>query len=128
VAGAYAIMIEERAMASVHYSDSLTKRFEIRAEEDAGTTFLRLSGEFDLSCEERFEHVLEGLRARPPDRLVLDLRGLNFIDSSGMRLILAAHSLQNEDGFDFSVIPGEGQVRRVCAVTGLDRVLPVFEP
>jgi anti-sigma B factor antagonist len=119
--------IEERAMASVHHPNGFNGRFEIRSAQDAGTTFLRLYGEFDLSCEERFEQVLAGLRARPPDRLVLDLRGLDFIDSSGMRLIMAAHSLHNEDGFDFSVITGEGQVRRICEITGLDRLLPMVE-
>jgi anti-sigma B factor antagonist len=115
-------------MVSVYQPSSFENRLEVRLEENGSTTFLRLYGEFDLSCEKRFAEVLDGLRARPPGRLVFDLRGLSFIDSSGMRLILAAHSLQNKDGFDFSVIPGEGQVRRVCEVTGLDRLLPVFEP
>jgi anti-sigma B factor antagonist len=97
-------------------------------ERDAGTATIRLYGEFDLSCEQPFEeevgHILDG----EASSLIVDLRRLEFIDSTGLRVLLSLDNLARQDGFDFTVFCGNGMVRRVLTETGLDGVLPIVEP
>jgi anti-anti-sigma factor len=51
-------------------------------------------------------------------RLVLDLRGLCFIDSTGIRAILLAQELCAQCGSEFSLIPGHAHVQRVFEICG----------
>ena len=53
-------------------------------------------------------------------RLVLDLRGVRFLDSTGLRMLLARHGRSTNDGVAFSVIPGPPVVQRVLEIAGVD--------
>jgi anti-anti-sigma factor len=60
---------------------------------------------------------------------VLDLRGLEFIDSIGLRMVISVDASARSDGFGFAVICNDdGPVRRVLRETGLDAILPVIDP
>ena len=81
---------------------------------------LRLSGEFDLASRERFEARLELLERDHVRELVIDLTGLTFLDSSGIRTLLGAKRWAKQDGCDlFFALPENGQVRKVLDVTGV---------
>jgi anti-sigma B factor antagonist len=99
----------------------------MRHERDLDTTIIRLSGEFDLSCEERFQGELAQLVDSETQKLVLDLRGLQFIDSIGLRVLVQIHAQAREERFDFTILCGQGQVRGVLRAAGLDGVLPVVD-
>ena len=89
---------------------------------------LRLRGEFDLSCEQRFQEELGLQMDNTVSRLVVDLRALTFIDSTGLRMLLSLDAIARSDGFDFAVLcETEGLVRMVLRETGLDRVLPIVD-
>ena len=62
------------------------------------------------------------------DTFLLDLRGLTFIDSTGLRMLVQLDAVARHDGFDFAVLCGYGQVREVLRATGLDGMLPLFDP
>jgi anti-sigma B factor antagonist len=100
----------------------------IRTERHLGTAIIRLYGEFDLSSEKRFREELETLLDRETATLVIDLRELTFMDSTGLRAMISLHHLAAEEGFDHAVLCGEGSVRRVLEETGLDEVLPIVDP
>ena len=108
----------------------LGKLCSMRVEEDSGSATIRLYGEFGLGCEERFQAALgRALGGSEHDPLVLDLRGLNFIDSTGLRMLISVHTTARGDGFGLAVICSEdGLVRRVLRETGLDGILPVIDP
>jgi anti-anti-sigma factor len=89
---------------------------------------VRLSGEFDLACEERFQDELGRVLDGHTESLLLDLRGLDFIDSTGLRVLVHTDALARSDGVGFTVLCGDGQVRNVLKETGLDGVLPVVDP
>jgi anti-sigma B factor antagonist len=55
--------------------------------------------------------------------LVLDLRGLSFMDSSGLALVVEQQRRAEAEGGDFRVVPGSGLVRRLFEVTGVVRHL-----
>ena len=59
---------------------------------------------------------------------MLDLRGLEFIDSSGLQMMVQMNAFAQQDGFEFVVLCGRGQVRRVLRESGLDGLLPVVDP
>lgn len=62
------------------------------------------------------------------DTLTLDLRGLEFMDSSGLRLLIELNDRARSEGWRLSMIaPTEPSAALVLRVTGADRVLP-FEP
>ena len=59
---------------------------------------------------------------------MLDLRGLTFMDSTGLRLVIRWHTAARDDGFRFAVVPGTEVVQRVFRLTGMDAYLTVAEP
>ena len=85
---------------------------------------LRLTGEFDLAAAEDFEAGVEDALSAPLSELVLDLRGLQFVDSTGLRGILTLWETSQQDGFALSLLRAPPEVQRTFTVTGLDRVLP----
>jgi len=88
-----------------------------------GRVLASLCGEVDLSTvaeiESRFEEVLGGA----PDRFVLDLREVTFLDSSGLRLILRLDQRQRGAGRRLTVVRGGRRVARVLELTGVDEQL-----
>lgn len=52
-------------------------------------------------------------------RLIVDLRGLDFMDSTGLTLLTRWTLGAQPDGYEFMVIPGRARVRRLFELTGL---------
>ena len=63
---------------------------DVKIREGNGTAIVALAGEFDISEVADVEKQLKAVEKHRPDLLVLDLRGLNFMDSSGLRVVLEA--------------------------------------
>jgi anti-sigma B factor antagonist len=97
--------------------------FEARVEQEAGTTFVRLSGELDLNCRSRFDSTFRRVASVRGRKVVVDLSGLTFVDSTGLRMILEAESQSRREGFELSFIPAQGQVQNVLELTGIDTAL-----
>ena len=60
--------------------------------------------------------------------VVLDLRGLDFLDSTGVRLLLHWHKLAQQDGFEFAVVAGSDGVQRPLDIAGVTKVLRFVDP
>ena len=58
-------------------------------------------------------------------RIILDLTGLEFIDSTGLRLAVTEHDRAGLDGFEFVITGAAGAVLKVLRLTGLDVTLPL---
>src|SRR5207253_1270255 len=91
---------------------------------DGDAVTVAFSGELDISRADDVERELERLEAEGPSLLVLDLRGLEFLDSTGLRIILSADSRARRGGRRVVIVPGPESGLRV-EVT--DRG-PGFEP
>ena len=100
----------------------------MRVEQELDTVLIRLHGEFDLTCEEPFREELASALDEDTTSLVLDLCALIFIDSCGLRMLVTLDRATSEDGLDFTVLCGEGNVRQVLRKTGLDGLLRVIGP
>jgi anti-anti-sigma factor len=91
-------------------------------------TWLHVAGELDLDSCEHVEQELADLRAGGSRDLVLDLRGLTFMDSTGLRLVIRWHTAARENGFGFAIVRGAEVVQRVFRLTGMESELTVAEP
>jgi anti-sigma B factor antagonist len=92
------------------------------------TVCVALSGELDLSSALTFEEQLRRLEEEAQPRvLVLDLSKLKFLDSTGLRLILAAHARALKRGGRLSIVQGSDAIRRIFRLTGVTERLNVFE-
>ena len=89
---------------------------------DGGVT-VAFRGELDISRAEEVERELERIEAEGPQLVVFDLRGLDFLDSTGLRLILGADSRARREGRRVVIVPGPEKVHRVFRITLLDRRL-----
>jgi len=88
-------------------------------------SIVSVTGELDLSTIPRVERpLLDQVRTRPA--VIVDLTEVNFIDSSGIGMLIHAfHSVNG--GAMHTVIASGSQVERVLRIAGIDRALPVFE-
>ena len=83
-------------------------------------------GELDLLSA---DEVQAELRARPEgcDIVVLDLRGLTFLDTSGIRLTLETLQELDREGVRFAVVRGGPDVQRLFTLARLDDRLTFFD-
>ena len=88
------------------------------------TAVVRAGGELDLSTAPALERAIEVPLADPAIRsIVLDLRGLRFIDSTGLRVVLTTDSRLRADGRRLRVIKGPPSVHRVFELALLEERL-----
>jgi anti-sigma B factor antagonist len=90
---------------------------------EPGVVVVAFTGELDISRADEVELELERVEADGPEILVLDLRGLQFLDSTGLRLVLGADTRARRAGRKVVIVPGPEKVQRVFRITLLDRRL-----
>jgi len=100
---------------------------ELDTHDEDGAIRLSLSGELDISSAPRVEEELTRVEADAPPVLVLDLRGLAFMDSTGLRLIVSADARAREQGRRLAVVRGPEAVQRIFRVTRLDERLDMVD-
>jgi anti-sigma B factor antagonist len=86
-----------------------------------------VSGELDLASAEELETHLKQLESSEPDILVLDLRKLEFMDSTGLRTVIAADARARERGARLVVVRAPDEVDRVFRLTRMDQHLEVVD-
>lgn len=87
-----------------------------------------LAGELDLSTADEVEEELESAEALGPAVLMLDLSGLSFLDSTGLRVVLAADDRARRDGRRLVLVRGPDPVHRVFRIALLEERLDFVEP
>ncbi len=75
---------------------------------------IALRGELDIAGANALEAELDGLNG---DALVIDLRDVTFMDSSGLRVLVVAAQRAQDGGQRFALVPGAAQVMRVFEIT-----------
>jgi anti-sigma B factor antagonist len=99
----------------------------VRNSEDDGSHVIAFVGELDLANAGTAERALENSLADASTAVVVDMRELEFIDSTGIALLVSALS-RNEGGTRISFIPSDSPaVTRVLELTGLAPRLPLAE-
>ena len=100
----------------------------IKAEQpDKSLTILKLSGEFEgYSALDSKEELFRHLRGRIAGTLMLDLEGIEYIDSAAIGLLLELSKEADGRKISFGLVHVHDPVKKVIEVTQLDRVLKIF--
>jgi anti-sigma B factor antagonist len=85
---------------------------------------IRVDGDVDLASAPALEDALEKAGEDP---VRVDLSGVTFMDSSGLRVLLAASKRAKERGHHLTLASPAGPVRRLLEITGLDKELAVSD-
>jgi anti-sigma B factor antagonist len=91
---------------------------------EAGVLVIRPSGELDLATAPVLDRWLVRVRQGGGRCVALDLRGLTFIDSSGVHLVHRWWRTTAADGIELRLIAGAPHVQQVFQFAGVDAVLP----
>lgn len=94
-------------------------RLEVKSVAGDARNTLVLSGELDLASAWALTESVERLAAASTRALSIDLSGLTFMDSTGLRAVLLARAACIDSGRDFSLKPGPPAVQRIFELTGL---------
>jgi anti-anti-sigma factor len=102
------------------------RRFALHSERVNGSEHIRVAGEMDLAVIGLVGREMERAAASDANRIVLDLRELEFLDAAGIRLLVHL-SARSRDGQGRLRINGSGapQVQRVLELTGVRNLLPL---
>jgi len=109
-------------------SDDLPVGFSVEVEPHREVVYVCPIGEVDLSTVDAVRARLEDMMAAGFDRVVLDLRRTTFLDSTGLLLVLDAHSAAAAAQTEFAIIAGPPCVQRTFEVAGLNGRVPFIEP
>jgi anti-sigma B factor antagonist len=96
--------------------------FAVEASVDAGEAIVAVSGEVDISTAARLRDALHDL---PGERLIVDLCGVSFMDSTGLGVLLAARA--ERPGGRLAIVCPPGPVRLLFEVSGVDGELPLYD-
>ncbi len=99
-------------------------RLEIHRSTDEHGPVVALAGDLDLGSAPRLERELQQIEGiQPGGRVLIDLRGLSFMDSTGLSLIIKAQQAAERNGQRLALRRGPHQVQRLFELTGVLDVL-----
>ncbi len=101
----------------------IPEAFTVRIEHRGGAAVVIPTGELDLATAPALEAALgRAFEEAGSGRVVLDLRELEFIDSSGLRTLLTARKRADEAGSEFSLVAGHRGLERTLEIAGVHKV------
>ena len=112
--------------ASWRPDDESSLRCEVVPDRDV--VRVRPIGSLELATAAVLDRQLEELREAGFRRLIVDLAGLSFMDSTGLRLALKWHAAAQNDGFEIGFAPGPPAVQRVFELTCTSEHVSFTEP
>jgi anti-sigma B factor antagonist len=100
-------------------------RVEVRTEGRAAIVVVR--GELDLATSPELEEQLARVWDTGNEQTVIDLRELEFMDSTGLSIIVKAHQRLTGEGRQLSLVRGSQQVQRLLDLTGVSERLKLVD-
>jgi anti-anti-sigma factor len=105
---------------------AIQDQLQIDVRDEVDRTVVRLVGELDLASAPLLQSTLDGDELLAAPMVVLDLDELQFLDSTGLRVLLSAHERSREKGQGFAITRGTPQVQRLLSITRVDEHLPTI--
>jgi anti-sigma B factor antagonist len=101
--------------------------FSVEEHNQGTASVLTVAGELDLRTSPELEERLARAFDAGAELVILDLRGVEFMDSTGLRVLLTAHQRAHESGRRFALVRGADQVERVLTLTGVREMLTIVD-
>jgi anti-sigma B factor antagonist len=108
-------------------TDVQSAELAIRVDRNNSHSSIELRGALELASVEAFEDAVRDALDVETRALTLDLSTLDFIDSTGIRVLLGCNGRCASRGVELTVRRGNGQVARVLELTGVDGMIPYVD-
>ena len=99
----------------------------VESRESDGWMVVEAKGEIDLYTAPRLKEQLADLVNRDRTRIVVNLEGVEFMDSTGLGVLIGSLRRCRERGGEFALAAPRETVHKVLRITGLDKVFPTYE-
>lgn len=107
----------------------MQSHFRVQVRNEGQATLIAVSGELDLASSPALQEELDRAAASTAQLLIIDLRELDFMDSTGLSVLVRAHQRIEEQGRELAMVKGPQQVQRLLSLTGVaDRLKLVDRP
>jgi stage II sporulation protein AA (anti-sigma F factor antagonist) len=104
------------------------RRFAVHSERSDAEHRVQVFGEIDLAVTDVVDSEMRRVEATDAETILLDLDQLEFLDASGIRLLMDLDARSNDNGDRLRIIPASApQVRRVLELTGVSDLLPFVD-
>jgi anti-sigma B factor antagonist len=100
---------------------------EINTQEYKRAAVVEISGRIDAARAPELEAALDDLRASGNKNLVLDMQAVEFVSSSGLRVMLTARKAAQRAGGDLFIAQPSQRVKDTLDIAGLDVIFTTFD-
>jgi anti-sigma B factor antagonist len=97
----------------------MQSNFHVETHITGRVTTLVVSGELDLLSSPALDRAMTGLARADAELIIVDLRALEFMDSTGLHRLLQAQQAAHDAGLRFALIRGREEVQRLFDLTGV---------
>lgn len=94
-------------------------QFQVDVRRQASATIVAVRGELDLASGPELETQLEKISGPETQLVIVDLRQLDFMDSTGLSILVRAHQRLSDEGCEIALVKGSQQVQRLLDLTGV---------
>ncbi|MGH2930892.1 MAG: STAS domain-containing protein, partial [Solirubrobacteraceae bacterium] len=98
---------------------TVQNQFRVEVQRNDASAVVAVSGELDLASGPELEAELDRITGPDTQLLVIDLRRLEFMDSTGLSILVRAHQRLAEEGCEMGLVRGSPQVQRLLDLTGV---------
>jgi anti-anti-sigma factor len=99
------------------------EKFEVRSVQVGDDLCVLVSGELDLGSVDKLEEAIRVAEKATARAIVIDLTNLRFMDLTGLKVMVDAHTRSRQDGDRIRFLPSKYDVvRQLVAVTGASRI------
>ena len=94
---------------------------------DSGYAVITISGRLALGGEtEKLNAAMNALLQKDQKRFVLDITALDYVDSSGVGMLVSCLSSVKKAGGDLKVVGANQRIKRIFSMTGIDSLMQMF--
>jgi anti-sigma B factor antagonist len=98
----------------------------VSSEQSGDAMIVRAEGQLDLHTAPTLQAEIDSALETKPPRVVVDLSGVDFMDSTGLSVIVATVAAMREQGGEVRVVTGADKITKVFTLTGVDQQVGLF--
>lgn len=100
---------------------------EVSVTEERGIWVVTAMGDVDVSNAAKLRDALDRVLVNGESRLIVDLRGVSFMDSTGLGILVGRLKLVRARRGSMRLVCAAPRMLRILSITGLDTVFPLHE-